>query len=152
MASDQHDRDYCQPWQVELRIAAEYGKGGVCIDESCELSGYQAHAGPCEPCGCPKNHAIMECPLLHGEALLCADRQRRKATATDLAERLVGLDDEKTQEVARLIVGWFCRQGPDYMRMKLMEDGRILPRRTNTPAEVARGGRLLIFWALRREV
>lgn len=42
------------------------------------------------------------------------------------------------------------REGPDYMRMKWMKDGRILPRRTNTPAEVARGGRLLIFWALRR--
>lgn len=151
MASDQHNRDYCQPWQVELRISAESSNGGVCIDESCELSGYQAHAGPCEPCGCPKNHAIMECPLLHGEALLYADRRRRKATATDLAERLVGLDDEKTQDVARLIVGWFCRQGPDYLRMKLMKDGRFLPRRTNTPAEVARGGRLLIFWALRRK-
>ena len=43
---------------VALREAAT----SVCVDLDCELSGYFAHAGPCEPCSCGMNHAIAECP------------------------------------------------------------------------------------------
>jgi hypothetical protein len=34
----------------------------VCIDDDCVLSGNAAHAGPCEPCDCPLEHAVGECP------------------------------------------------------------------------------------------
>ena len=51
--------DYCQPFMVHMRQQ----KGcAVCIDPDCNLSGGYAHAGPCEPCGCPDEHAIAECP------------------------------------------------------------------------------------------
>jgi hypothetical protein len=43
-------------------VALREASGTVCIDEDCNLSGGHAHAGPCEPCGCPLRHAIVECP------------------------------------------------------------------------------------------
>jgi len=33
----------------------------ICNDEDCALSGGDAHAGPCEPCGCGLEHAALEC-------------------------------------------------------------------------------------------
>lgn len=47
-------------------VAFREMSGNLCVDEDCDLSGGYAHAGGCEPCGCPDNHAIEECPLLDG--------------------------------------------------------------------------------------
>jgi hypothetical protein len=50
---------FVEPWVVALRKAPG---ASVCVDEECELSGYHAHVGPCEPCGCSLEHAVEECP------------------------------------------------------------------------------------------
>ena len=49
---------YCLPAMVKLRDEAS----SVCNDPDCDLSGGYAHAGPCERCACPMEHAIAECP------------------------------------------------------------------------------------------
>lgn len=46
-------------FQVEMRNAPF---ASVCADEDCDLSGGNAHVGPCDPCGCPARHAVRECP------------------------------------------------------------------------------------------
>lgn len=56
------ESDYNLDWQVSAR---QYGS--VCLDLECNLSGGMAHIGPCDPCGCPKRHAIAECPKLRTE-------------------------------------------------------------------------------------
>jgi hypothetical protein len=60
---------YCQPWQIAQRDrGARFtvdGVVGLCVDPDCDLSGDYAHAGPCEPCGCPARHAVSECPVNH---------------------------------------------------------------------------------------
>lgn len=43
---------------VRLRHLAN----NVCNDVDCDLSFGQAHAGPCIPCKCGKDHAEWECP------------------------------------------------------------------------------------------
>lgn len=50
---------FATPAQVALRTAEG---ASVCCDPDCDLSGGYAHAGPCEPCSCGKEHAIVECP------------------------------------------------------------------------------------------
>jgi hypothetical protein len=58
---------YCQDWQLTQRYSGGIGLVGgaleLCSDPNCDLSGGYAHAGPCEPCGCPARHAVQECPL-----------------------------------------------------------------------------------------
>lgn len=51
--------DYRADWQLELRRAPT---AALCDDERCDLSGGEAHVGPCTPCSCGKRHAIEECP------------------------------------------------------------------------------------------
>jgi hypothetical protein len=51
--------DYRADWQLEMRHGARHQ---LCADESCDLSGGEAHVGPCTPCSCGKRHAIEECP------------------------------------------------------------------------------------------
>lgn len=146
------ERDYLQPWQIAQREAAE----SVCGDPDCELSGYRAHAGPCIPCGCPKNHAVDECPLV----ALAAQRDRAKreaanalqwrtGTASAIAKALGAMSEDDGLRTIKIVVGWF-HQNPDQLRLWYRRDGHFVVRRTNSPAEIARGGRLLIFWALRR--
>ena len=59
-----HDA-YDVPWMVTLRTAPG---AALCCDEECELSGFRAHVGPCEPCECPLRHAIEECPANRTDA------------------------------------------------------------------------------------
>ena len=54
-----HARKYCLPFQVAARNAPY---ASLCADPDCELSGYMAHVGPCEPCRCGDLHAVEECP------------------------------------------------------------------------------------------
>ena len=51
--------DYRVDWQLEMRQAPD---ARLCADEGCELSGGEAHVGPCTPCSCGKRHATEECP------------------------------------------------------------------------------------------
>lgn len=68
---------------MDPRLVALRHKRGVlvCIDEECELSGGAAHAGPCEPCACPLEHAVEECP--EGEGF---EARVRAARANPLKE------------------------------------------------------------------
>lgn len=70
----------------------------------------------------------------------------RAEIAARLAQALGRVDEPKARAIAALIVGWFCQA--DRARFRMREDGSFAHRRVNTPAEIARGGRLLIFWAL----
>lgn len=44
-------------------VVAARRREPVCVDEDCDLSGGDAHAGDCEPCTCGLEHAAMECLL-----------------------------------------------------------------------------------------
>lgn len=148
---DADEYDYRQPWQIAQRKAAK----SVCGDPDCELSGYRAHAVPCVPCGCPKNHAVDECPLVALAAQLDRAKreaanalQWRKSTASAIAKELGAMSEDDGLRNIKIIVGWFHQA--DRARVRMREDGSYAYRRTNSPAEIARGGRLLIFWALSR--
>ncbi len=54
-----HTDPYADPRFVDLRH--ERG-ASLCADPECNLSGGHAHVGPCEPCRCPMEHAVDECP------------------------------------------------------------------------------------------
>ncbi len=53
--------EYCWPQMLALRR-----RGSTCCDPGCTLSGGYGHAGACEPCACPRQHAAAECPVLNG--------------------------------------------------------------------------------------
>lgn len=42
-------------------VALRKKVANICNDEDCTLSGGDAHAGPCEACGCGLEHAALEC-------------------------------------------------------------------------------------------